>query len=250
MITKQTEKHILWAQIDRPEARNAINFDTMDELEELVGRAEENEQIRVLVLSGTGEEAFIAGGDLKEFHSIKSEEKAIEMSERMHSLLLRLERLPCWTIACINGSAYGGGVEILLAFDFHIAADHAKFGFTQGKFYLPPGWGGLTRLAERTGRSKALQLFAEARILSAQEALATGIIEKISESSHLETGTVDWAQKLSRNGRDYIRALKDTANKMHPERLKMLKEEIEPFARLWVSEEHEQRVERFLERNR
>ena len=239
---------IVWAEINRPDARNAINFQVIDELEEIVAEVRQDERITTFILSGSGTEAFVSGGDLKEFHTIKSEEKAIEMSERMHRLLSDIEQLPCWTIACINGFAYGGGIEILLAFDFHIASEAARFGFTQGKFYLSPGWGGLTRLIEKTGKSKALQLLAESAVLGAEEVSQLGIIERTIPAKQLLEETTEWAIRISRNDRDYIRTLKQTAAKIHPERLAMLKEEIEPFAKLWVHDEHNARVERFIQK--
>src|SRR5699024_4055418 len=115
--------------------------------------------------------------DMREFHSIKTAEGARAMAERMLSILARIEKLPCWTIAAVNGPAYGGGCEIMLSFDFRIAAEEATFGFTQGKFYLPPGWGGLTRLTERVGRSTALRWLGGARVVDAQTGLKANLID-------------------------------------------------------------------------
>ncbi|HBX66937.1 MAG TPA: enoyl-CoA hydratase/isomerase family protein, partial [Balneolaceae bacterium] len=129
---KRVSEHILWATINRPKARNAVDFDVIEKLEELVTPVEREDDIRVLILSGAGDQSFVAGGDLKKFHTIKSKDKAVEMSKRMHDLFNRIERLPCWTVACINGDAYGGGIELMLAFDFRISAPKVKFGFTQG----------------------------------------------------------------------------------------------------------------------
>ncbi|MGK7370801.1 MAG: enoyl-CoA hydratase/isomerase family protein, partial [Candidatus Halalkalibacterium sp. M3_1C_030] len=146
----EEKKHTYWAAINRPDSRNALNFAVMDALEETLDRIESDNSVRAFVLSGTRDH-FISGGDLKEFHTIKTAEEAKPMAKRMLSLFKRIEKLPCWTIACINGAAYGGGWETMLAFDFRIASNKATFGFTQGKFYLPPGWGGLTRLVEKVG---------------------------------------------------------------------------------------------------
>ena len=240
---------ILWANVNRPDAQNAINFEVIDELERLVDFIEENEKISAFILSGSGAKSFIAGGDLKEFHSIKNRREAADMSERVHELLLRIEYLPAWTIACVNGLAYGGGIEILLSFDFHIAADTASFGFTQGRFYLTPGWGGLTRLVEKVGKSKAFQLLAEAAVLNSEEVQKLGIIEKVVPFDDLHASTLGWAEELTKNDRYFIRRLKKSVHASRKERLQQLKAEIEPFTDLWVHEKHEQRVEKFIRKD-
>ncbi|MGK7370619.1 MAG: enoyl-CoA hydratase/isomerase family protein, partial [Candidatus Halalkalibacterium sp. M3_1C_030] len=201
------------------------------------------------VLSGTGDH-FISGGDLKEFHTIKTAEEAKPMAERMLSLFKRIEKLPCWTIACINGAAYGGGWETMLAFDFRIASKKATFGFTQGKFYLPPGWGGLTRLVEKVGRSKALEWLSEAKVIDPDTALSHNLINKISPDKELIDDTWQWAEKLSHNERDFIDALKRGALKFSDARWKAIHDELENFAKFWEDDRHHRRVEKFLNRKK
>ena len=238
--------HILRAVIDRPAAQNAINFGVIDDLESLVEYIKTDNDISAFILTGGGNKTFIAGGDLKEFHTIKSKEEAVGMSRRVQALLLDIEALPVWTIACINGSAYGGGIEILLSFDFHIASSDVKFGFTQGRFYLSPGWGGLTRLIEKIGKSKAFQLLAESAVLTSEEVLDLRIIEKIAPVEQLQNACLDWAKQLTRNDRFFIEKLKESTLKGRKERLDQLENEIEPFTELWVHPTHEERVEKFI----
>lgn len=245
---KRISPHILRATINRPEARNAIDFDVMEELERLVGTLENEDEIRVFILSGTGEQSFVAGGDLKKFHTIQSKEKAVEMSKRMHDIFNRIERLPCWTIACINGDAYGGGIELMLAFDFRLSVPDAKFGFTQGRFYLVPGWGGLTRLVEKVGRAKALEWCGKAEIHPANTVLAHGLIEHIVKGEDVEKEVLEWVGKLTKNDRKFIKTLKQGAARLTPQRKESLEAEIEPFAELWVDAEHMERVENFTSR--
>lgn len=129
------------ATIRRPDAMNAINFELMDRLEALLDQLEQEDDTRLFVLTGS-KNSFISGGDLKEFHQIKDAEGAKRMTLRMIHLLERIENLPFWSLAALNGDVYGGGWEMMLSFDFRVARDPIKIGFTQGKFYLPPGWGG------------------------------------------------------------------------------------------------------------
>ncbi|MEX0608659.1 MAG: enoyl-CoA hydratase/isomerase family protein [Balneolaceae bacterium] len=248
IIKTQISNQILWATINRPETRNAIDFDVMKDLEQLVTELEKKEEIRLFILNGAGSDSFVSGGDLNKFHTIQSEDKAIEMSRKMHHILNRIEKLPCWTIACINGDTYGGGIEMMLAFDFQLSAPGVKLGFTQGRFYLAPGWGGLTRLTEKTGRSKALELLGKSSIISAEDALGYGIISHILDGGNLEEETLSWAQNLGKNDRNFIGTLKKGALTYSQLREQALAAEIDPFAKLWVSEEHLQRVEKFMNR--
>lgn len=220
----------------------------MAELEALLSDLEKNNEVRCFILKGSGEDSFIAGGDLEEFHTIKTAEEAQPMAQRMTSILERIETLPCWTIACINGAAYGGGWEIMLAFDFRIASSEATFGFTQGKFYLPPGWGGLTRLVETIGRSTALRWLAETAIVDAKTALNHKLINRVVNPSDLETQTLAWAEKLSHNNRTFIEAVKSGALKFADSRWKAIENELKPFAAFWEDERHHQRVAKFLNR--
>lgn len=250
MVLTQTRisDHILWAKINRPNARNAIDFEVMEKLEALVTQVEEDEVIRVLILSGTGNESFVSGGDLKKFHTIKAKEEAAAKAERMQKLFLRIERLPCWTVTCINGDAYGGGIELMLAFDFRLSVPTAKFGFTQGRFYLVPGWGGLTRLVEKVGRAKALEWLGKSEIHEAQTVLAHGMIEHILPVDSMEEEVLKWSEDLTKNDRQFIRIIKEGAMRYSAHREEALDAEMEPFSRLWVDEQHISRVEKFMNR--
>lgn len=218
----------------------------MDEMEDLLLKIETNDEIHTFVLTGTGRKTFISGGDLREFHTLKTAEEARAMAKRMHSILAQIEKLPCWTIASVNGAVYGGGWEIMLAFDFSIADPTADFGFTQSKFYLPPGWGGLTRLVERVGRSTALRWLGEAAVVGTEQALSHGLIDRICEAGQLETETRTWAQKLDQPNRGFIKNLKQGALHFTKNRWKAMEAELDSFEQHWESEEHLNRVAAFL----
>lgn len=239
--------HVLWAEIHRPQAHNAINFEVMAGLETVLDRLEADESLRVFVLSGSGEDAFAAGGDLKQFAVLKTAEDAKSMARRMLSILERLEKLPCWTVACLNGNTYGGGWETMLAFDFRIAAPTARFGFTQLKFYLLPGWGGLTRLIECVGRSRALEWLAEEATVDAATALQAGLINRIASDDAVKQEAWRWAQHLSKNDRAAINALKIGAlNARELPRTKAIAAELAPFSGFWADAEHHRRVADFF----
>jgi enoyl-CoA hydratase len=240
-------EHVLWLRINRPEAKNAVDFEVMDHLESAVDRIHSDETIRAFVITGT-DDHFISGGDLKKFHQIRDAESAMKMAERIHLILAGLEKAPCWTISLVNGAAYGGGWELMLACDFRIASEKAVFGFTQGKFYLPPGWGGLTRLVEKVGRSQALLWLAEAAVIDSQTAHETGLIDFRFEHDELESKTMKWLSSVTRNDRMFIHNLKSIVLNSFVNRREMIRKELEPFSHFWEHDEHRNRVEEFLNR--
>lgn len=248
VLKVERKNHICRAVIDRPKSHNAINFEVMVELENLLDDLESGSDIRCLILTGAGDKTFVSGGDLREFHTIKTAEEAKPMARRMLTILKRIEQLPCWTIAAINGAAYGGGCEMMLAFDFRIAAPKASFGFTQGKFYLPPGWGGLTRLVEKVGRSTALLWLAEAKVIDSKTALRYNLINQIIQSNNWQDEVWKQAQKLVKNDRPFIKNLKEGAMRITKTRWEAIEAELDSFAQFWESDLHEERVEKFLTR--
>lgn len=248
--TQRITNHILRAVIDRPKALNAINFKTIDDLESLIESIHSNEQIRVLILSGAGNESFAAGGDLREFHTITSKDEALKMSQRIQHLFLELEKLPCWSIAFINGNAYGGGVELMLAHDFRVATPDVLFGMTQGRFYLSPGWGGLTRLVEKVGRSKALKWLGKAEVINTKTALKDELIDAVLPGEDAEKELLQWVEPLTKNDRNYIKTLKKGSLRFAQGRLEALAAEADPFADLWVDQQHITRVENFLNKQK
>lgn len=242
ILSIHKEPLVTIATIRRPDAMNAINFELMDRLETLLDQLEADEDIRLFLLTGS-ENSFISGGDLKEFHQIKDAEGAKRMTLRMIRLLERIENLPCWTLAALNGDVYGGGWEMMLSFDFRVARDDIKIGFTQGKFYLPPGWGGITKLSRVLGREQALYWLASNRVISSGEALTHGLIQEVFESDQFENKLEELTKELTRNDRTYIDYVKRKD-------LKSPSDEVNPFSHFWESEEHLKRVDRFLNRKK
>lgn len=236
------EEYIVTATINRPKARNAINFELMDRLESLLDELERDDSIRLFILTGSGK-SFISGGDLREFHQIKDAEGAKTMTRRMLSVLGRIEALPCWTLAAINGHTYGGGWEMVLSFDFRAAGSEARFGFTQGAFYLPPGWGGLKKLNQTVGKNRALFLLASQQVITADEALQNGLIHKVFSQEKFSIELSSLKTLLTANDRAYINYLKQNQGKA-------VENEIEPFSKFWENKEHLKRVDDFLNRNK
>src|SRR3989441_9650328 len=164
--------------IDRPQARNALATQTMRELDETLGWIQQS-GARLLVIRGSGERAFCAGGDLKELEHMRSETAAAEMAQAMRATLDRIPRLPIPVIAALNGDAFGGGAELALACDFRVAARHARIGFAQVALGLIPAWGASERLAALVGRGRALYMLLRGATMSAAEAKELGLVAAI-----------------------------------------------------------------------
>lgn len=201
---------------------HAIDFGTMSALEAAL---DAHDPERRFELTG-GAKAFALGGDLKAFSTLRSKDEGRAMARRMDAILRRIESWPGGSRVLVNGAAYGGGVELLGAFDEVVAVEDAVFGFTQKRFGLPPGWGGMTRLGRRVEESVLRQCFEQMRVIDAQEALRMGLVDIL----------------LGRkNGRMPVLA---------PSNASLIDAEIEAFAEAWASEEHHRLVAEFLNRAR
>jgi enoyl-CoA hydratase len=233
--------------IDRPERKNAIDVNTMFELQEVVQQIEREKEILALILTGSGDEAFVSGGDLKYFQSLDNLYKGREMSILCGNLLDRIEGLDIPVLAAINGYAFGGGCEFALACDYRIASKEAKFGFRQIAMGIMSSWGGGKRLVRAVGKSKALMLMLTGDIISGEEAFNLGLVDTIVEKNEVLPKAKDLAKKISKNAPLSIKFIKRFLNcctDMPSRDANLL--ETEMFAILWGSEDHNEAVEAFF----
>lgn len=212
--------------IDRPQARNAIAPETMDQLDSALDRAE---GALALVIRGGGDKAFVSGGDLKELAKLRTLDQAADMARQMRSVCDRIAAFPAPVIAALNGHALGGGAEVAVAADIRIAADDIRIGFNQVTLEIMPAWGGAERLAALVGRSRALLLAGSGTILDAAEAHRVGLIDQVFPRAAFDEGWRAVAQSLTHRAAGDIKAV---MGGVEPE------EAVAAFARLWVSDEH------------
>ena len=234
-------------KIDRPQVRNALDWDAMYAFRDCVESAHAMTDLRAFIVSGSNE-TFIAGGDLKALHRFTSEEDGVRLSREMTLTLEMLEALPCPTIAAINGPARGGGAEICLACDLRIISTNADIGFVQIKLGLVPGWGAGQRLLHLVGYSLALEWLSTGRILSAEEALAFGLVNTLTPPGQALSTAIDLAQQVASNPVPAVRAIKRIlrAGVYLPPSTAASFEGAE-FPTLWAAKEHIQAVQRFLD---
>lgn len=172
--------HIGYIRLNRPEALNAINYDMLVALGELVETIRQNPRdIRVVILGGEGR-AFCSGADLKERRKL-DEQQVRRNVQKIREVLSSLERLPQPTIAAINGYAFGGGMELALCCDFRYSIREAKMGLTEASLGIIPGAGGTQRLPRLIGASKAKELILTARKISADQAFELGLLNGVAD---------------------------------------------------------------------
>ena len=184
--------------INRPEQLNALNKQTIQELHEAFENAGKNEQVRVIVLTGSGDKAFVAGADIKEFANFTIEEgKAL--SRTGHDLLFNfIEKMEKPVIAAVNGYAFGGGLELAMSCHIRLVSENAVVGLPEVSLGVIPGYGGTQRLARLIGRGKATELVVSAGRLTANEAVQWGLMNHIYSLENLKAEAISLAGKISK----------------------------------------------------
>ena len=238
-IRAEQDGRVLVLVVDRPHARNALAPGTMAELDGHLRALEGREEVHCVVVTGAGDRAFVAGGDLKELESQRGEEFAARMAYEMRGTLDRIAALPIPVIAAVNGAAIGGGAELAIACDYRVAADDASIGFTQARLGLMPAWGGIERLATSTGRSRALYLLTTGTVLSGAEAVAWGVAEESVPRERFEARWRELAEGVARAPRHVLAGIKAAMQAAHPgSRPDLAGRAVADFARAWAAPEH------------
>jgi len=207
-ILFDVEGNVAILKFNRPKALNAVNPDVFYEVNDAIDRIEEDRSIKVLILTGEGEKAFVAGADIAYMIDL-SPLQAREFSRDGQDLLFRLERLPIPIIACVNGFALGGGAEIAMACDFIYASENAKFGQPEINLGLMPGFGGTQRLSRLVGKAMAKELCMTGIMISAREAREIGLVNKVFPQDKLWEETMKTANIMAKKGKVMLKAIKD-----------------------------------------
>ncbi|MHA6258605.1 enoyl-CoA hydratase/isomerase family protein [Sporosarcina sp. CAU 1771] len=242
------ENGIATFMINRQEKRNAINAEVMGGFEKFFTEVKMNEEISFVVITGVGEDAFCSGGDLSEFHVLKTAEETFPMLSRMTNILYEIATLPVPVIALVNGIAVGGGCEIAMACDYRVVSSKARAGFIQGTLAITTGWGGATLLFEKDGKhDRVFRLLSEAGVHNAEALLEIGWATEVYEGS-AEDGLSSFLSKMLKIHPSVHKAYKSIAIRKWTAdfiRDRML-EEARQCSILWASEAHHAAVDRFL----
>jgi len=192
---------------NRPKALNALSASTLDEVADVIESVSRNDSIRVLILTGAGDRAFVAGADINEFTTLNPLSGRL-FAEKGQDVFFQIERLPKPVIACVNGFALGGGCEIAMACDFIYASEKARFGQPEVNLGLIPGFGGTQRLSRLVGRAKAKELCMTGEMIDAQQGIALGLVAKIFPAEQLFDETMKVARALALRSAGVLRSVK------------------------------------------
>jgi enoyl-CoA hydratase len=201
LILEKKENSIWVITLNRPNALNALNAELLNELNQLLNHIAETPwaQVKAVVITGSGEKAFVAGADIKEMSGL-SESAARNFSERGQKILCQIEALRIPVIAAVNGFALGGGLELALACDFIYASQNAKLGLPEVSLGLIPGFGGTVRLTRVVGLNRAREMVMSGDLISAEEALQVGLVNKICAANELLTMVLKTAETIIQRG--------------------------------------------------
>ena len=190
--------------LNRPDKLNALNAQTINDLDLVFDELKENEDVYVIVLTGSGEKAFVAGADIKELNKLDTI-SAKEFAEKGQAVFSKIEKFDKPVIAAVNGFALGGGCELALACHIRLASDNAKFGQPEVNLGIIPGYGGTQRLARLINTGRAMEYILTADMISADEAYRIGLVNKVYPQNELLDKAIEMAKKITGKGQQAIR---------------------------------------------
>jgi enoyl-CoA hydratase len=235
--------------INRPEKRNALNIKTREEGAQVLEELSADESIRVVIFTGAGDKAFIAGADIAEFKG----RTAITQREVMlgRSLFTAIDNFPKPVIAMVNGYCLGGGCELALSCDLRIASDKASFGQPEINLGIIPGGGGTQRLTRLIGEGKAMELILTGDIIDAQTAYNLGLVNMVVPAADLEAKTIELANRIADKSPVALRMAKEAVKLASRSNLdEGLRREVDLFALCFSSEDKDEGVSAFLEKRK
>ena len=197
--------------LNRPKALNALNYEMLKELNSLLDIIEQDETIKVMIVTGAGEKAFVAGADIAEMQHLSAIEGRT-WGKFGQAVFNRIDNLPQPVIAAVNGFALGGGCELAMACDIRIASDKAKFGQPEVGLGIIPGFAGTQRLPRLVGKGRAKELLLTADIIDAQEAYRIGLVNKVATAAELMIVAKGVAEKMMSRAEVAVRLCKSAVN--------------------------------------
>jgi enoyl-CoA hydratase len=236
--------------INRPKKLNALNQETIAELHEAFKELDDDEEVRVIMITGSGEKAFVAGADIAEFSDFDRREGR-ELSKTGQKILFDfVANLSTPVIAAINGFALGGGLELAMASHIRVASDSAKMGLPEVSLGLIPGYGGTQRLPQLVGKGKAIEMITTGAMISADDALNYGLVNHVVAGDELISFCEDLAKKISKNSPMAIAAAIKAINANFTFGINGFETEIEQFGKCFDTEDFIEGTSAFLEKRK
>ena len=248
LIIKEINNHIAWLTINRPEAMNAMNEEVIKELDSALYSCISDDSVGVIIISGSGEKAFIAGADIKKMQKMSSEE-ALVFAKDGQQLTLAIENSPKPVIAAVNGYALGGGCEISLACHIRVCSENAMFGQPEVLLGLLPGWGGTQRLPKIVGIGIANEIITTGRMIKSSEAKEIGLVNHVVPQDQLKPKCEEIANQILKNGPNAIaESLSCILHGDGKATQDGLEEEAHRFSKLFEKKESDEGLSAFVEK--
>jgi enoyl-CoA hydratase len=236
--------------INRPSKLNALNVATIKELHDGLESLDNNPEIRVIIVIGEGEKAFVAGADISEFANFSIEEGAQLAQQGQELLFDFVENLKTPVIAAVNGFALGGGLELAMACHFRIASDNAKMGLPEVSLGVIPGYGGTQRLPQLVGKGRAMEMIMTAGMVTAEEAYRTGLVNHVVPQAELLDFTKSLAQRIMKNSPVAIGKAIKAINANYKDGVDGFQTEIRNFGKCFGTEDFKEGTTAFLEKRK
>ncbi len=236
--------------INRPNQLNALNKATIQELSDLLSASEQDSNVKVLILTGSGSKAFVAGADIKEFADFNVAQGA-ELSRDGHEKLFnKVENLSKPIIAAVNGFALGGGLELAMSAHIRVASDNAKMGLPEVSLGVIPGYGGTQRLAQLIGKGRANELVFTAGMLTAEDAFRVGLVNQVVPQADLIEACKKMASKIARNSPKAISHAIHAINDGFKEGINGFESEIAEFGKCFGTDDFKEGTTAFIEKRK
>ena len=245
-----TENGIGQITINRPSKLNALNVATIQELHNAFENLDENPEIKVIIITGEGEKAFVAGADISEFAHFTIQEGAQLAAQGQELLFDFVEALKTPVIAAVNGFALGGGLELAMSCHFRIASDNAKMGLPEVSLGVIPGYGGTQRLPQLVGKGRAMEMIMTAGMIDAETAKNYGLVNHVVPQAELLEFTKGIASKIMRNSPVAISKAIKAINANFKDGVNGFDTEIRNFGKCFGTEDFKEGTSAFLEKRK
>ena len=249
-INVTADTAIATVTINRPTKLNALNKATIEELHHAFNVLELNDAVKVIILTGHGEKAFVAGADISEFANFSPEQGAQLAAEGQSILFDFIENLKKPVMAAINGFALGGGLELAMACHFRVASDNAKMGLPETSLGVIPGYGGTQRLPQLVGKGRAMEMIMTAAMISADDAMRFGLVNHVVPQPELLTFTENIALKIIKNSPTAISQAIKAVNANFKDGVDGYKTEIKAFGKCFGTADFTEGTTAFLEKKK
>lgn len=236
--------------INRPDKLNALNKATIQELHDTLQKAEQDSQIRVVILTGSGQKAFVAGADIAEFANFSAQEGALLARKGQELLFDFVQNMSTPVIAAVNGFALGGGLELAMSAHIRVASTNAKMGLPEVSLGVIPGYGGTQRLAQLIGRGRAFELIMTASMIDATSAYNFGLVNHVVEQDKLIDFAMELAGKISKNSPTAIGKAIQAVNANYQYDSDGFEKEIQLFGECFATQDFKEGTTAFLEKRK